>query len=499
MSESKRLHPIASVLNTGKRIKNLIIPMIVINASGGRDGRISLLIALIISAIVLLFTFITGILSWLRFTYRFEQDELRIEYGIFLRKKRYIPYERIQSINVTEGILQRLFGLVKVKIETAGGGDEAEAVLSAISKEEAVRIQTYVHDAKHSHPLNDGFEVESQTIFKISTQQLIVLSLTSGGMGVVFSAVLALFSQIDDFISYKKIFGRFELLLLHNVAMVLLLVFIGFLFVWIIGLIITMVKYTNFTVQKIDHELVISQGLLEKRQITIPLKRIQAIHISENMVRQLFGYGTVYVESAGGSSADQEGAKVTLLPIVKINQICPLLENYLPDYSFTTNFHPAPKRALWRYILRSWYMVIPIVIIALIFLKLWGLLSLVLVAAVTIRAVLKYQAAGWSLDQQQLSLRYRTNKRTTVYMKKNKIQSLEARVSYFQKKQELGTLEAFVKSGFGSAGGKVADLEQADIQRIYQWYSHGNGKGSFPKDKQKFGILPAIVDSKIQE
>ena len=47
------------------------------------------------------------IIKWKRFEYWFEDDELRIEYGLFVKKKRYIPFDRIQSLDYTEGILHR--------------------------------------------------------------------------------------------------------------------------------------------------------------------------------------------------------------------------------------------------------------------------------------------------------------------------------------------------------------------------------------------------------
>ena len=94
----------------------------------------------------------------------------------------------------------------------------------------------------------------------------------------------------------------------------------------------------------------------------------------------------------------------------------------------------------------------------------------------TLWAVIKYKTAGWTLTDQQLTLRYRTFIRTTVVMQKNKIQSLEMRESYFQQKRKLGTLEAFVKSGVGGAGGTVIDMEKGDLNLIYHWYSRSKEK-----------------------
>ncbi|WP_342429209.1 PH domain-containing protein [Neobacillus sp. FSL H8-0543] len=476
MFEPKRLHPIFIVINIGKRIKDLLFTFIALFFIGnkGNGGWIFLLGAAAIAVTVII---VMSVFSWLRYTYRLEQGELRIEYGVFVRKKRYIPFERIQSLDISEGLLQRMFGMVKLQIETAGGSgqDEAEAVLAAISKEEARIIQEYVAAAKQSTPrASDNLEaaIDSQTVYKITPSQLIVLSLTSGGVGVVISAVLAFLSQIDDLIPYGKIFRGIETWIVSNTIIVIaVMIFIGLLLAWIIALIGTMLKYANFTVTKTEHDLVISQGLLERRQITIPLKRIQAIRINENIVRQLLGLGTVFVESAGGSAKNQEGSKVMLLPLVKMNQIAPILEPFITDYQLNNSFTPVPERARVRYLFRNSYWTIPIVLASLFFWKVWGLLSLILLGMVLIWAVMEYKDAGWIISGQQLSLRYRTIVRTTVHMKKNKIQSLDIRESYFQKKKNLATIEAFVKVGFGGSGGKVLDLEQNDVKKVYSWYS----------------------------
>ena len=408
MFEPKRLHPIFIVITIGKRIKNVIFTFIALFFIGnkGNGGWIFLLGA---SVIVVIAIIIMSILSWLKYTYRLEQGEIRIEYGVFIRKKRYIPFERIQSLDISEGILQRMFGMVKLQIETAGGSgsDEAEAVLAAISKEEARTIQEYVAAGKQSTSrASDSLEagVESQTVYKITPTQLIVLSLTSGGVGVVISAVLAFSSQMDEIIPYGKIFQGIETWIVSNTIIIIaVMVFLGLLLAWFIALIGTMLKYANFTVTKTEHDLVISQGLLERRQITIPLKRIQAIRINENIVRQLLGVGTVFVESAGGSAKNQEGSKVMLLPLVKMNQIVPILEPFITDYQLNTTFTPVPERARIRYLIRNSYWTIPIVIASLFFWKGWGLFSLILLGLVLIWAVMEYKDAGWSITGQQIN------------------------------------------------------------------------------------------------
>jgi putative membrane protein len=468
MSKPKRLHTIAIFVHIGKMMKRTIIPLIGFAFLGHKDEG-GFLFTLIASVIVLFFTLIFSFISWMRYTYHLEGEELRIEYGVFIRKKRYIPFERIQSLDMTEGILHRLVGLVKIRVETAGGDhdDGAEADLSAISKKEALEIQKYFNSYKKSEQL----EEEATPIFRITAAQLLLLSITSGGVGVIISAILAIFSQMDEFIPYKKWFGELEKVYSESMMFIAMLIFFGFLFIWIVALIATMLKYANFTVIKKDGDLTISQGLLEKRQMTIPINRIQSIRLSENPIRQMMGYAMVYVESAGGSVLDTKNSNVVLFPMVKRNQLASFIEPYLNEYKIPTNLKPLPKRALPRYILRSWYIVVPVVIISLFFLKAWGSLSFILLGIITFWSFLKYKDAGWSLEHQQLSLRYRTILRHTVLMKKNKIQSMKVYESFFQRKKELSSIETFVKSGSGNGGGSITDIENADRHEIYSWYS----------------------------
>ncbi|MDP4086412.1 MAG: PH domain-containing protein [Bacillota bacterium] len=470
MYKPKRLHPISILVSLGGKIKKLLFPLLAV-LFFGQKGSDKAFISLIISLIVIFFSFFSSFISWFRFTYFFEDGELRMEHGVFIRKKRHIPFERIQSIDISQGVLQRMFGLVRVQMETAGGvlSDGAEAVLSAISKREAEFIQAGFSSFKKIGQMVAA--PDSTPVYQITTGQLLLLSLTSGGVGVIISAMLAFLSQMDDMVPLRKIFGRVVYPTASSLLLVVSIAFLGLFVLWIVALIRTMLKYANFTVTKNDDDLVISQGLFEKRQITIPLNRIQAIRLSESFVRQLTGYASVFIESAGGTSVSSEGSSVVLLPMVKADKINSIIGPFLKDYQITSMFNPIPKRAMYRYIFKTWYIGIPIVILSLYFLKLWGLFSLIFLLGISIWAILKFKDAGWNIENQQLSIRYRLLIRHTLFMKKNKIQALKVHESYFQRKKNLATVDAFIKSGKGMSGGHVTDLDQKDIQDIFIWYA----------------------------
>ncbi|WP_019156414.1 PH domain-containing protein [Robertmurraya massiliosenegalensis] len=477
MSEPKRLHPIAAILNVLKILKELIIPFLLFVVFGSKGFSFELL-PFLIAGVVVLLIIVSAIISWFRYTYRIEEGELRIEHGLFVRNKRYIPFERIQSLDLSEGIIHRPFGLVKVKVETAGSsGLEAEAVLTAITKEAASEIQDILQKNRASGRPNSEMETEEfperkeEIIYKITMKELILLASTSGGIGVVISAVFAFIVQFEELIPYETVFHEIEEIISSGVILVSILIFIGFVLAWLVAVLGMLLKYGNFTLKKVDDDLIVTRGLLEKRQLTIPLKRIQGIRISENLIRQPLGYASVFIESAGGSVGDTDGASANILPFIKKNRIREIIENNIPGYIFTDEITPAPKRALKRYLFRGTIIVVPILVIFLFFFQLWGLLTLILLPIFAGWAYLCYRDAGWKQEDNQLKLSFRTIGKNTVLMQRNKIQSLSMKESVFQKKEDLASVEATIMSGFAGAGGRVVDLEEEEVLQIYHWYS----------------------------
>ncbi|MBM9839715.1 PH domain-containing protein, partial [Rhodococcus hoagii] len=67
-------------------------------------------------------------------------------------------------------------------------------------------------------------------------------------------------------------------------------------------------KYANFQIIKKEQELVISRGIIEKHQVTIPLRKIQAIKIKENIIRQLFGFVTVSILARAAATGKKKRA-----------------------------------------------------------------------------------------------------------------------------------------------------------------------------------------------
>jgi len=89
-------------------------------------------------------------MSYNRWFYEFTPDNLKIERGIIWKKYSNIPYERVQNVDITRGIIARLCGFSSVNIQTAGfsytgkGMPASEGYLPAVSSEAAEKIREFL-------------------------------------------------------------------------------------------------------------------------------------------------------------------------------------------------------------------------------------------------------------------------------------------------------------------------------------------------------------------
>lgn len=492
-----QLHWITAVLSVLKTLKEMIIPIILLVFVNGVNDTgkwyLDYLTFLIFGFMIIVF-FVTGIIKWKRYVYWFEDDELRIEYGLFVKKKRYIPFDRIQSLDYTEGILHRPFNLVKVNVETAGGSAsaKAEAELTAITKEAAEIIEIEIAEAKKrklssieateevdgvdgidgvDEFIEETVEVEptARTIFKMSTKDLLVLATTSGGIGLILSGAVVFLTQISDVLPIDTIYEEVSVFIKSGIFLLAIAIFLVFLLIWGISVGMTFLSYYSFTVQVIDKDLVITRGLLEKKRVTVPLNRVQSVRVVENPFRQLFGYATVIIDSAGGGIAG-EGARINLLPIVKKKEVNAPLQDLFPELILASPTKKLPKRSKRFYYRINLFWTIPAAAILSYYLFPYGLLSILIIPVFYLLGLWRHHSASYQLSGNQLTMRFREINLQTVYVMKKRIQSMEIKQNYFHRRHGVATVSAAIKSGMLAFNANVRHMEEQDAEQILNWY-----------------------------
>lgn len=500
-NERYQLHWATIFVSSLRLLREMILPIVVLIAlnafKDGLDGRGFLIMAGIgfaSFAVLFIASVLANFIRWSRFTYWFEEDELRIESGVFVRNKRYIPFERIQSLNYTEPLAHRIFGLVKVEIETASGSGEAEAALPAVSKGAAEAIEYFIQETKKRriigplplrfneqgeplHPFVLEVEVESEAlpqddlreVYTMTRKDLVILAVTSSGVGVILSGLLIFMTQFIDLIPFEFLYTQVFTFIRSGLTMVLLVIF-GALFVtWLLSIALTFISYHQFRVTRDRNNLFMTRGLIEKKKVTVPLSRVQSVEILENPFRQLFGYCTIVLHSAGGAG---ESSRIAIFPLVKKNAAYEPLTEIFPELHFSTPLKKVPERGKHFFHRIQYFWAIPFIAgISYSFFP-YGLFALLLLPVIFLHGRWKFKTARYAYEKQQLTTVYRQITKRTVYVLRPRIQSLTLRQSYFHQRRQVGTILCYIKSGMTYTVAKIPFMDEKEARQVMKWYEH---------------------------
>lgn len=470
----QRLHPVSILFQLVKNMRHVFFYIVIGFISLKENYLHYFIIALVILLIGLL---IYSILSWSRFTYEITDHELKIESGLFIRNHRYISKSRVQSIDLTSGIFHRMFKLVKVDIETAGSSSDAEASLRAVklSMGEHIRqqLKRTIHSDTETEMDKEMDEVKHPT-YKISFKRLFLAGTTSGSIGVLLAIAVFGVSELEQFIPDHFFDSTIEWIISLSMILIITIIILILTLLWIFGIAGTMIKYGNFTIIKNENELLITRGLLEKKQLTIPIGRIQAIGIRESILRQPFGYVTVFAELAGGSLEESEGSSPVLFPLMKADEVESFLQAMLPDYAaLPEHLSPLPKRARKFYLIRAALLIVILGLGVGYFIPQFSWVLIVLLVASLCLGILRHQDGGYHIDHKKLIVRYRQLSRVTMIIYQHRLQAFEKKQHKLQAIQKLATMRLSITGMLGiGTHYQLKDLDVEDVDRLGDWYSH---------------------------
>ncbi len=105
--------------------------------------------AWVLFVIVFIITFLVAYLTYANYLFVLGDDALKIRRGILSKEEIAIPYRQIQDVNIDQNISDRLWGVARLAILTAGHEeqkegeiDTSEGVLPAIDRALAESLQT---------------------------------------------------------------------------------------------------------------------------------------------------------------------------------------------------------------------------------------------------------------------------------------------------------------------------------------------------------------------
>ena len=102
-----------------------------------------IVIACVIGGLVLIIglTAIYQVISYKHLYYELGPEEFNLYSGILNKKRVHVPYQRIQSVDQRASLIQRIFGVCNVSIDTAGGASNKAVMVPYVQKTQAEELR----------------------------------------------------------------------------------------------------------------------------------------------------------------------------------------------------------------------------------------------------------------------------------------------------------------------------------------------------------------------
>lgn len=464
---AQRLHASSPILTLVVHARQFVVPLVALLIGSARSVVLGP-VALAVLALVVAWR----VLDWRRFTYRLADGVLVLEQGILQRSRREIPVSRIQQVDLRRRLRHRVLGVAVVRIDTAGGGAGAEVTLEAIAESQALALRTALLGqaggrAATADPWADGAAVlpatdpeggapgttagavapagaaseaqEPVVVTHLSTRDLVVAGVTGSRLvtavplaGAALGLLAELPGSVADRLTDLLPTGAVALVGGLVLALPLLLAF---------AVASSVLTDHDFTLARIGRDLHLRRGLLDQREATISLHRVQLVRCHENPLRRALGLASVQLQSAGsGNQAEGAVSRVTI-PSVRADRLEALLAEVLPTAVDRPSLVPAPPAARRRAWVRR---VVPIVVATAVLVAVTGepaaLLLLLLLGPAGVDAELTYRNLGHVATPTLVVARGGGLVRETVLVPVAKAQSTRLETSVFQRRAGLATL-----------------------------------------------------------
>jgi putative membrane protein len=295
--------------------------------------------------IVVVLAAITGFVAWYFTRFVIDDEELRIETGAIFKKSTKIPFERLQSVDIIQPLVARIFGLAELRLDAGNSSTK----LRYLRRGKASKLRDYLLTRAHGHQASirdldqeaaasifTDLGVTDQPLVQVSPQRLIVSFLLSSEWLIPAAITIIIVVTTAAFGVVPLALGGLIPLLIGMVSLI-----------WrrVIGMF-------NFTLAESPRGLRITRGLTNLTSQSVPINRIQGVKVSQPLLWRLLGWYRLDVDILGYAHGDSENnesnASSVLLPVATLDEVELAIGRVLPGFDLDAiELHPSPKRARW--------------------------------------------------------------------------------------------------------------------------------------------------------
>ncbi len=469
----QRLHPATLLFDLGRHLRRFALPAVLLLFGLSRSDEAEMfrfgpfpssgwefwLLILIVPAAI------TSVARYMSFRLRLDDSELVVKSGIIFRTERHIPFSRIQNVDAIENVLHRVFGVIEVRVETAGGNEE-EARLSVLPRTSLDEIRRHVFaDRRLEHPEHP---VRAVQLVHLNSRELLLYGILDNRGLILFGALFGALWETGlpnrllgwafasdsfgravgrDFV--RAVFGDGPMpwagMAVAAAALVAFLVMAR-----VASTLWALVRLYDFRLTRIGEDLRTACGLFTRMTATVPMRRVQTLTISDGPLHRLARRTSVRVETAGGggSGGREQGRSATpartwLAPLIRRTEVPTLLGQVLPGFTLdAVDWQPVHPRAFRRAV-KPMLMLSVVGSLGASLVLGWGAIVLfaVLAAWSLVSARTYVEHLGWAEADDVVLMRSGWLRRQVTVARVNKIQTVALHESPFDRRSAMARVK----------------------------------------------------------
>ncbi len=396
-----------------------------------------------------------GFVQWRATTYWLDDVALHYRSGVFTPDERVVPRARVQAVDTATGPLQRMFGVVELRVQVPGAADEDEIVLSAVTPAEAGRLRVELGQAAPAEP-------DDRVV--LGLRGVLLAALTGPQISAAVSAVAGVFALADNVVDVQD--GEGLLASLDSPSAIAVAVALVLVAGYVLSFLAAIVAFAGFEAERDAQVLRIRRGLFARRALSIPLERVDGVVIVEGLLRSPLGLAALRLETVAHGTERSAGR--TLMPLVRRREAEAVVARLIPALAIEPGtLEGPPRRALRRFVLVPALAGVAVGIAAALALALapavWPA-ALALAGIGALVGLRAFRAAAVRMAGDVVVVREARLARRTLLARRHRLQEHAVARTPLQERADLADLRVTVGSG---GGGRARHLEAATAEAAF--------------------------------
>ncbi|KON67516.1 hypothetical protein AKG34_00715 [Peribacillus butanolivorans] len=476
---AKRLHPFKIPFELGKVMKGNLFFIIMLYVLNFGTEKTYMKVLQIGFLVYLVWRVISVILQWYTYKYQIKEGTVHITSGLISKSFRTVPFLKVQNVQRRTTLFHKLFNLTSLTFETGMTDDQGSVPFEVISQKEAKRLEQELSLIQELSVIEvDGTEEDTLEIFESvsektihftpTKQDVLKASFTSLSFLALIPIVATIYNTLDDFFNMENAEGLLATLL--DTWWIVTIALIGIICIAVaFGIISTFVKFGKYEISS-DHERVyIKKGVLDESAFSIQKEKVQAVEITQSLIKRMLGLAEVKLISAG-STGDKELETNTLYPFLSVDRAYAMIEEILPTYKVERSMERLSKQAFKVRMLRpSLFWILTTVAIYYFKPAIWYV-SVILLALIYTLRILDYKNSRYLLNNEIIQFKSGSLETSLFITKRSKVIQIEVERSKLQKLFGLASIETVNRSK-PVHHTKLQDVSVEYADEFYTWYT----------------------------